>query len=116
VDISSPEVRKTEESAGRPEWRKARSPYGPDMADAFETSQVVYPGRLHLYEISTEKFYTINANQADSEVLLVEGKIVYYRINDRLYSAPITDQGIGKAKVLAADEVIRDTHWAFIKH
>jgi hypothetical protein len=116
VDLSSAAVRKAEQSAGRVEWRGGESPYGPDMAEAFETSHVLYPGRLHLYEISTEKLYTITTNQADSEVLFVEGKIVYYRASDRLYTAPIGDRSIGRATLVATDEVIRDAHWAFIKH
>lgn len=34
---------------------------------------------------------------------------------DRLYSAPITEKGIGAAHLIATDEAIRDAHWAFIK-
>jgi len=37
-------------------------------------------------------------------------------MSDRLYSAPVTDKGIGVARLVAKDEIIRDAHWAFLKH
>ena len=76
----------------------------------------MFPGRLHLYDVTNERVYTIATNQGDSEVLLVENNIVYYRVSDRLYSAPVTEKGIGAARLLASNEAIRDAHWAFIKH
>jgi hypothetical protein len=88
---------------------------GPSVTEAFEESAVVYPGRLHLYDIDTERVYTIETKQGDSEVLLIENGTVYYRASDRLYSVPITDKGIGVARLIATDEAIRDAHWAFIK-
>jgi hypothetical protein len=59
--------------------------------------------------------YTIGTNQGDSEILLVTDKTVFYRVSDRLYSAPVTDQGIGTAHLLATADAIRDAHWAFVK-
>jgi hypothetical protein len=89
---------------------------GPSIAEQFRDSDLVYPGKLHLYDLDSEKVYTIDTKQGDSEVLLVEDGKVYYRASDRLYSAPITNSGIGTARLLATDDAIRDTHWAFIKH
>jgi hypothetical protein len=103
------------ESAGEGAWRKGRTRSGPSIDDVFHGG-VVYPGRMYLYEVATEHIYPIVTNQADSEVLLVEGGTVYYRASNRLYSAPITDAGIGHPRLLATDEAIRDAHWAFIKH
>ena len=77
---------------------------------------MVYPGRLDVYNIDTEKLCTITTNQGDSEILLIEDNTVYYRVSDRLYKAPITDSGFGAATLIANDEAIRDAHWAFIKH
>ena len=77
---------------------------------------LVYPGVLHLYDAATEKAYRITTNQVDSEIILVENGTVYYRESNRLYAAPISGTGIGPAKLLATDELIRDAHWAFIKH
>jgi hypothetical protein len=103
------DVRNREQSAGSSEWTK-------DTAEAFATASVVYPGRLHLYNIATEKLYTITTNQGDSEILLIEDNTVYYRVSNRLYSAPISENGIGTATLLATDEALRDAHLAFITH
>jgi len=103
------------ESAGGGEWRKEASDRGPSIS-ALLGSSLVYLGRLHLYNVDTEKTYTITTNHGDSEVLLVEDSIVYFRASNRLYSAPIGETSIGAATLLATDEVIRDAHWAFIKH
>lgn len=103
------------ESAGRAEWRQTESKMGPSVQARFEKADVIFPGLLYIYNIETEKALTITTNQGDSEVLLIANSIVYYRASDRLYSAPITGDGIGEAKLLATDEAIRDVHWAFIK-
>jgi hypothetical protein len=104
------------ESAGRTEWGKKESTHGPSVRDVFQNSELAYPGRLHLYDLDIEKAYMIDTKQGDSEVLLVENNVVYYRASDRLYSVPITEEGLGAARLLATDESIRDAHWAFIKH
>jgi hypothetical protein len=83
----------------------------PDLKYLLSHYKDVYPGRLHLYNVYTEKIYTISTKQADSEILLVDNATVYYRASDRLYSAPITENGIGEARLLATDEAIRDAHW-----
>jgi hypothetical protein len=105
-----------EQSPGSSEWRQAATDYGPNQDENFAHSLNVFPGRLHLYNIETERVFTIETKQGDSEILLVENNAVYYRVSDRLYSAPITDKGIGTAKLIATDDIIRDSHWAFIKH
>ena len=104
------------ESAGKAEWRKEASRHGPSIQAAFADSNVAYPGRLHLYDVDLDKTYVIETRQGDSEVLLVEDGVVYYRVSDRLYSAPIQDTGLGQAKLIATDSLIEDAHWAFIKH
>jgi hypothetical protein len=104
-----------QESAGRAEWKKTRSPMGPSMLSRVDDKRAVYPGRLHLYDVNNERVYTIVTNQGDSEILLVEHDVVYYRVSERLYSAPITEKSIGAARLLATAEAIRDAHWAFIK-
>ena len=104
------------ESAGKAEWRRDDAVTGPSTAGLMKLWPRAYPGVLHLYDAATEKSYSINTRQGDSEILLVENSTVYYRVSNRLYSAPILDTGIGPAKLLATDELIRDAHWAFIKH
>jgi hypothetical protein len=88
---------------------------GPDLAARLASHDVVMPGKLDLYDIDTEKMFSITTNQGDSEILLVEGGLVYWRAANHLYSAPITDTGIGVRRLLATDEAIRDAHYAFIK-
>jgi hypothetical protein len=73
-------------------------------------------GSLHVYDVDTDRTYTIATNQSDTEILLVENGTVYYRTGERMYAAPIAENGIGPAKLLAADPVIRDAHWVFLKH
>jgi hypothetical protein len=112
-------IRKSREfskSVGAGEWSKKPSDRGPDLESVFQDSPFAYTGQLYLYDVNTETTYAIETKQADSEVLLVEDNIVYYRSSDRLYSVPITEKGLGTAKLLATDEAIRDAHWAFIKH
>ena len=103
------------ESAGRAEWGAPRTKKGPDVAWRMGKFPVAYPGRLHLYDATTERVRSITTNQGDSEVLLVDGQTVYYRASDRLYSAEFTATGFGEPRLLARDEAIRDAHWAFIK-
>jgi hypothetical protein len=104
------------ESPGRSEWRAQAARSGPSMVESFEEARAIYPGRLDVYNIDTEKLFTITTNQGDSEILLIEDNTVYYRVSNRLYTAPITDSGIGTATLIATDEAIRDAHWAFIRH
>jgi hypothetical protein len=89
---------------------------GPSIQNRFIASDFVFPGRLHLYNIDTGQDTVITTNQGDSEVLLVDKNVVYYRVSNRLYSASITAGAIAMPKLLATDETIRDVHWAFIKH
>ncbi len=109
------ESRETEVSPGRKEWRTKIGKYGPETDESFLDALVLFPGRLHIYNIESQKHFTIHTNQADSEILLIDRSTVYYRISDRLYSAEIKEEGLGEAKLLASDESIRDAHWAFMK-
>jgi hypothetical protein len=103
------------QSAGRAEWTLKRTDRGPSLVELFEASDTVFPGRLHLFDVSTDQLMTINTDQADSEILLIEKGIVYYRVSNRLYSGSITSGGISQPSLLADDELIRDSHWAFMK-
>jgi len=106
---------KASESPGRDEWRKGTASTGPNLATRLADSDTVFLGRLDLYDVDSGQTYSIVTSQGDSEVLLIENDIVYYRASDRLYSAAIAKAGLGQAKLLAAADVIRDAHWAFIK-
>jgi hypothetical protein len=72
-------------------------------------------GDLFLYNIKTKKKYEINTGNGDSEVLLVDGNAVYYRINDEIYKAPIGKNKVEEGVLLAKDEIVLDIHWAFMR-
>jgi hypothetical protein len=102
------------ESAGSGEWMEGQRKTGLDQAAIFRLAKVVFPGLLHLYDVDTDRSYTISTNQGDSEIVLVENNVVYYRVSDRLYSVPITGNGLGESHLIAKDDAIRDAHWAFL--
>ena len=72
------------------------------------------PGILFLYDIRTGKKYTIETNQGDSEILLVEENVVYYRVNDRILKAKIGKESIGEPELVVEGEIVPDIHWAFM--
>jgi len=103
-------------TVGASEWVRRKRTYGPNLMFYEEGWPVVYPGKLHLYDIETERVLSIETRQGDSEILLVDGGTVYYRVTNRLYSAPILDSAIGRATLLATDDAVLDAHWAWVKH
>ena len=109
----TPEMRDSEQSPGRKEWRTKKGKFGPAIDDSFLDSSVLFPGRLHIYNLETEKQFTIHTNQGDSEILLIDKDVVYYRSSDKLYAADITADRVGKPRLIATDELIRDTHRDF---
>jgi hypothetical protein len=100
---------------GRSEWSTTERKSGPNLMERFDYSSAVYTGRLHLFDVTSGRLRTIETDQADSEILLIENQVVYYRVSDRLYSTEVTQDGLRTAKLLASDEMIRDAHWAFMK-
>ena len=107
-------------AAGMDRWIPGENRVHPDLrerlADMDSHDHASFPGILHLYNVDTEQVLSISTKQGDSEVLLVEDGIVYYRAADQLFSAPILRDRIGPSRLLATDDAIRDAHWAFIKH
>jgi len=106
------------ESAGKANLRKGISRNGPSIEFAIKEEERrgnAYPGRLHIYDVTTGKRSTIVTNEADSEVVLVDKDAVYYRVNDKLYSSPLGNSGLLPGKLIATDDRIRDAHWAFMK-
>lgn len=110
-----PKTGPSDKSAGSEGWRTESTRTGPSMTPLFEKSRDIYPGRLHIYDVRNEHVYTIDTRQGDSEVLLIEDGAVYYRASDKLYSAQITDNGIGAARLVATSDIMRDVHWAFLR-
>jgi hypothetical protein len=86
------------------------------MVDRLEYEPVVFPGKLHLYDMEHDRSYTISTGQGDSEILLVEGGTVYYRVADSIYGASIGETALGPPRLIAKSEILGDAPLAFIRH
>ncbi len=76
-----------------------------------------YPGILYLINTETKNYIEWSTGQGDSEILLIENDLVYYRVNDEIYRAPILNgQKLGKTQLLIKNEIVPDIHWAFISN
>lgn len=82
--------------------------------DAFLSSDQWFPGILLLYDVQTGKSYRLETDQGDSEVVLVEGSDVYYRVNTTLYRAKIGNTALESITEVAKNPAIGNVHWAFI--
>lgn len=113
TEMADRRVATDEQSAGQEEWRKEGSRWGGSVKYAIEADDNAYPGRLHIYNVATRRDHLIVTRQADSEVLLVEGDTVYYRVSNRLYQATLAAGGVTNRVLVATSDVLRDVHWAF---
>jgi len=74
------------------------------------------PGILYFYNPSTDVYFELETGQADSEVVLIQGDKVLYRVYDELYETDLIDgTKLGKSKLLLKDDRVPDIHWAFYK-
>lgn len=90
-------------------------------ADLRFKEMLMYPyGILYIYNYKTQKYIEFEAiendeRQGDSEILLVQDEIVYYRINDKIYKAQIINgENLGESVLLVQDERVPYIHCAFI--
>jgi hypothetical protein len=75
-----------------------------------------YPGLLYLFNVHTKDYIEWDTKQGDSEVLLVQDDMVYYRVNTKiLKSAIIDNQKLSEPELLIDDARVRDIHWAYLK-
>jgi hypothetical protein len=102
------------DSPGRAKRRKDMTETGTPVDWRFKDFKIYSPGILFLYNAQTREKYTIETGQGDSEVLLVEGDTVYYRVNDKIYQAKISKNKLEDGTLLVKDEVVPDIHWAFM--
>lgn len=58
--------------------------------------------------------YQIKTGEGDSEVLLVDGDEVYYRVNQTLYRATLGTSRVEHPTQILSDETVQLSHWAFI--
>jgi hypothetical protein len=87
------------------------------MECPFEEWGVYRPGILYLFNTDTEKYIEWNTGQGDSEILLVQDEVVYYRVFDEIYKASIEKgEKLGKSELLVKDnQVVPYIHWAFLR-
>jgi len=92
--------------------------FGPKLTAQylFEDDVSWYPGRLMLYNVDTGKTYWLNTEQGDSEVLLVEGSDVYYRVNLALFRGKIGATTVENTTRVLAHPSLGTVHYAFIPH
>ena len=102
------------ESPGKDKRRQAQTETGYPFDWRIMERKMYFPGILFLYDIRTGKKYTIETNQGDSEILLVEEGIMYYRVNDRILKAKIGKESIGEPELVVEGEIVPDIHWAFM--
>ncbi|MEJ2147046.1 MAG: hypothetical protein P8020_18100 [Acidobacteriota bacterium] len=69
---------------------------------------------LFLYDVETEKSYTIETGNVETEVLLIENNQVYYRVKDRLYRSTIREGRVEPPEFLARDPALTGVYWAFV--
>lgn len=102
-------------SPGKDKRRKKGTDTGTPFDLRAEFFESYYPGVLFLHDITTGVTIKWSTNQGDSEILLVEKEMVYYRINDEIFKAPIMNgKQLGKAQLLIKNEMVPDIHWAFM--
>lgn len=94
-------------------WQKNKTKYGPDYKNIL--IDLYSEGDLYMYNIENKQMITWNTGHGDSEILLVQDEVAYYRVNDKIYSVPIVNgKKIGKHTLLIQHDIVRDIHWAFI--
>lgn len=78
-------------------------------------NKLYYPGILYVLNAHTQKYIEWNTGQGDSEIILLQDGIIYYRINDEIYKRPIIEgKELGPEELLIKDPRVPDIHWAFL--
>jgi len=104
-------------SPGKEKRRKKMTKTGMPADYRFEYFGVYSPGILYILNVHTKHYIEWSTGQGDSEILLIENDLVYYRVNDEIYRAPILNgQRLGKTRLLIKNEIVPDIHWAFISN
>lgn len=100
------------------DWIKKKTQYGPlylSLIDTDESYKFYSRGSLYLRNIDSKAIIAWETGQGDSEILLVQDEMVYYRVNDKIYRVPIINgEKLGESELLVQDERVPDIHWAFL--
>jgi hypothetical protein len=102
------------DSPGLEQRRQAITSTGVPLDWELRDGHLYRPGVLFLYHVRTRKQYTIRTDQGDSEILLVDGGSVYYRVNRSIYKAKIGERDVEPGELLVEADVVQDIHWAFL--
>lgn len=91
---------------------------GTDIAAAYNRRflHIHIPGKLALWNLADGRKLTLKTGRQDSEVLLIEGDEVLYRINNAIYSAKISGDHIGPPALVVKSPAVVNIHWAFKGH
>jgi hypothetical protein len=101
-------------SPGYEERRKEATETGTPFEWRFAPEYAYAPGILFSYDTSKNKLCQWATGQGDSEVLLVDGDTVYYRVNRSIHGARIGEERLEDHTLLVEDDVVPDIHWAFL--
>jgi hypothetical protein len=90
--------------------------WGDCFDERAQNFRTYYSGLLYLFNVHTKDYIEWDTKQGDSEVLLVQDGMVYYRINTKiLKSAIVGNKELGTSELLIDDVRVRDIHWAYLK-
>ncbi len=80
----------------------------------YEESQLEYPGTLLIHDAGDGRQWKIETHHTDSEILLIRGDELYYRIHTKLLRARLEPGGVVKTEQVIDDRPeIAEMHWAF---
>jgi hypothetical protein len=82
--------------------------------DFFGASDKWFPGTLLCYSLETGRLYKLETGQGDSEILLIDGSDIYYRVNTSVFKGKIGAYQIEPGARIAEDPAIGNAHWAFL--
>lgn len=72
-----------------------------------------FPGKLLLIRLSDNKRLEIDTKRRDSEILLVNGREVLYRVDDTVFTCNLQNGRLLPATPVATDTAVPEIHWAF---
>ncbi len=85
-----------------------------DLQRRYEESEYEYPGTLLVYDPAAGQTWELQTGHSDSEILLIRGDELYYRIHTKLIRARLSPGGTVKTEQVLADRPeIAEMHWAF---
>ncbi|MGH9775894.1 MAG: hypothetical protein ACRD50_13205 [Candidatus Acidiferrales bacterium] len=103
-------------SPGRDNERSQATDRLPNVQELYATYEgrwIWRPGDLILQNLADGRKIRIETGQEDSEILLVEGETVLYRVNDTIYQAKIAGEKLQDSAVVVKDEDVPEIHWVF---